>query len=145
MISPLSFKGVKIGTEMRYAIPKKRKESEPIGFYQVVNFLDAQEGFDFKIKKPLPLNAQVDTYDKETGEKKASVRIPVRKFATNPEAVIGAIGKSIYSGKEIGKALFIDKFVHSDKSADSTATLNAGPCNDYMDGFYSDSKGMRFI
>ena len=132
MINPINFKGVQIGREMKSMIPRKNNEEQPTGFYQVVNFLNRLDNFDFKIKKPDNHGVKVDTYDK-SGRRIATARIPIKRFATDPKGVIGEIGVSVYSGHKIGKVIFTDMFEASNKSADPDAAENAQTCNDYND------------
>ena len=132
MISPINFKGVQIGQEMKSRIPKKDNEDQPTGFYQVVNFLNHLDNFDFKIKKPDNNGAKIDAYDK-SGRRISTARVPVKRFATDPKRVIGEIGVSVYSGQKIGKIIFTDMYEASDKSADPSVTENAQTCNDYND------------
>lgn len=132
-ISPINFKGVKIGHNMSVSIPKKRGEEKATGFFQVVNFLDKDEYHNYRIKKPYNTAANVCVYDKETDEQISSVTIPLKRFATNPKKVIGQIGAAAYSGKDIGNRIWTDLFENSDKDDSPYVTESAEHCSDYED------------
>ena len=133
MIGPINFTSIRIGHNMSVHLPKKRGEERPTGFYQVANFLDSRDYYDFKLKKPNAKSVLVNIYNNKTDEKIGSVKIPDRVFANNPAEAIGIIGQTAWQGRQIGHDFWIEEFEHSDKSDDPSVVKNARYCSDFGD------------